>query len=76
MQSDLASLALQAAAANQAGASQAITAGQSLLSQLRQFKAVGRLIIDLPGLVAAEPGSNKDILLRNGDMLVIPTKEK
>jgi polysaccharide biosynthesis/export protein len=76
MQSDLASLALQAAAANQAGASQAITAGQSLLGQLRQFKAVGRLIIDLPGLLEAQPGSAKDVILRNGDTLVVPTQKQ
>ena len=35
LQSDLASMALKAAAANQAGASQAITSGQSLLGQLQ-----------------------------------------
>lgn len=76
MQSDLASLSLQAAAANQAGASQAITAGQSLLSQLRQFKAVGRLTIDLPGLLSAPPGSTKDIVLRDGDVLIIPVQKQ
>jgi protein involved in polysaccharide export with SLBB domain len=75
LQTDLASLSLQAAAANQAGASQALIAGQSLLGQLRQTKAVGRLVIDLAGVVAGEAGSAKDVILKNGDRLVIPQQK-
>ncbi|MEP7311092.1 MAG: SLBB domain-containing protein [Pseudomonadota bacterium] len=75
VQTDLASLSLQAAAANQAGASQALIAGQSLLGQLRQTKAVGRLVIDLGAVVAAEPGSAQDVVLKNGDRLVIPQQK-
>ena len=52
MQRDLALLALQGAAANQAGAGGALSVGQSLLGQLHGAKAVGRLVIDLPRRVA------------------------
>jgi polysaccharide biosynthesis/export protein len=73
LQADLASLALQAAAANQADASQALASGQSLLTQLKQSRAVGRLIIDLPGLMNEGQGSLKDVVLRNGDFLLVPS---
>ena len=76
LQADLASMALQAAAANQAGASQALTSGQSLLGQLQATTAVGRLVIDLPALLASEPGSDKDVVLRNGDTLVVPLQKQ
>jgi polysaccharide biosynthesis/export protein len=72
LQSSLASLALQAAAANQAGASQALATAEPLLAQLRNTTAVGRLAIDMPGLLAAPPGSAKDVELRDGDELVVP----
>lgn len=72
MRSDLASMSLQAAVANQGGASQALAAGQSLLTQLQSSKAVGRMVIDLPGLLATDAGSAKDVELRDGDKLVIP----
>ncbi len=51
MQNDIAFVALQGTVANQAGAASALTVGQSLLSQLRQAKAVGRLVINLPALL-------------------------
>ncbi|MGE0520999.1 MAG: SLBB domain-containing protein [Candidatus Binatia bacterium] len=72
LQTDLATAALQSANANQVGAGTALTVGQSLLAQLRSAKAVGRLVIDLPAAVAAVPGSESDINLRDGDRLVIP----
>jgi len=72
MQSDLAALSLQAAAANQSGASAALTAGQGLLEQMKNAKPVGRMVIDLPALMALGRGSSKDIALRDGDLLVIP----
>lgn len=76
LQGDIAALSLQAAAANQAGASQAMQAGQSLLTQLKQSKAVGRLVIDLPGVVGSEPGSAKDVILRDGDTLIVPPQKQ
>ncbi len=76
MQSDLAILAVQAAGANQAGASQTLATGQSLLAQLKQSRAVGRLVIDLPGLLEGEMGSAKDVILRDGDHLIIPPQKQ
>jgi polysaccharide biosynthesis/export protein len=72
LQNDLSTLALQGAAANQAGAGTALTVGQSLLSQIRSAKAVGRLVIDLPGVIRAQAGSVNDVILRDGDRLIVP----
>jgi polysaccharide biosynthesis/export protein len=72
LQSSLVTMSLQAAAANQAGASQALASAQPWLLQLRGSKAVGRLRIDMPGLMTSQPGSVKDIELRDGDDLVVP----
>jgi polysaccharide biosynthesis/export protein len=72
LQSDLASTALMAAAANQAGGGQALAVGQSLLNQLKSTRAVGRLVIDLDGVIKSEPGSSSDVALRDGDRLIIP----
>jgi protein involved in polysaccharide export with SLBB domain len=72
LQSDLAAAALSAAAANQGGAGQALTVGQSLLTQLKNTKAVGRLVIDLNSVLQARVGSSADVVLREGDRLIIP----
>jgi polysaccharide export outer membrane protein len=72
LQNDLATLALQGAAANQAQAGTALTVGQSLLSQLKSSKAVGRLVIDLPRTLRAGPGSAGDLALKGGDQLIVP----
>ena len=72
MQRDLAILALQAAAANQAGAATAMSVGQSLLGQLKNAQAVGRLVIDLPRLESAPLGSTYDVVLHDGDTLIVP----
>lgn len=72
MQRDLAFLALQGATANQTGGAAALSLGQTLMSQLRGAKAVGRLVIDLPGALRAPPGSANDVILRNGDTLIVP----
>jgi protein involved in polysaccharide export with SLBB domain len=71
LQKDLAILAIQGAAANQAQAGSALTFGQTLMTQLRGSKAVGRLVINLPRVVNAQ-NSTGDILLRDGDRLLIP----
>jgi polysaccharide biosynthesis/export protein len=77
MRSDLASLALQAAAANQTGASQAaLAAGQNVLDELKRAQPVGRMVIDLRGLISEGKGSSKDISLRNGDYLVVPQQRQ
>ena len=72
MQRDLAILALQSAAANQAGAATAMSVGQSLLGQLKNAQAVGRLVIDLPKLERSPMGSTYDVVLHDGDTLIVP----
>lgn len=52
----------------------ATSIGQSLLAELETTKAVGRLVIDLPAVIGAAPGSADDVLLKDGDRLVIPRK--
>jgi len=76
LQGDLAATALSAAAANQGGAGQALTVGQSLLTQLKATKAVGRLVIDLNALEAAKKDLTIDVTLRDGDRLIIPKQKQ
>jgi polysaccharide export outer membrane protein len=72
MQRDLTVLALQTAAVGQGGGASALSVGQSLLSQLRTSKGVGRLVIDLPRLTHSPVGSSADVVLRGGDQLIVP----
>jgi polysaccharide export outer membrane protein len=76
LQSDLAAAALQATAANQGQAGAALTVGQSLLTQLKSTKAVGRLVIDLDAVLANPRGSASDVVLREGDLLIIPKQKQ
>jgi len=76
LQGDLAAAALSAAAANQGGAGQALTVGQSLLNQLKGTKAIGRLVIDLDNVVSAPTNSASDVVLRDGDRLLIPKQKQ
>lgn len=79
LQSDLAALSLEAVASSAvtsnsggaAGAGQALVVGQQLLAQLRDSKPVGRLVIDL-AQVNRRPGAPGDVLLRDGDRLLVP----
>jgi polysaccharide export outer membrane protein len=72
LQGDLATTALQAAAANQAGAGQALAVGQSLLNQVKTTKAVGRLVINLSDVMQSPVGSENDVALSEGDLILIP----
>ena len=74
MQVDLAAMAVAgvASGAPNAGNNNAITIGQSLMGQLRSQKAVGRLVIDLPKMMHSRPGSSYDVILRDGDQLIVP----
>ena len=72
MQTDLAALALEGAAAGLPNSGSALTVGNSLLGQLRAQRAVGRLVIDLPKMMHARPGSATDVILRDGDQLIVP----
>lgn len=76
LQSDLATLALQGAQANQTGVAQSLSVGQSLFSQLKSAKAVGRLVIDLDQVLASRLGSEQDVVLRDGDMLIVPRQRQ
>jgi protein involved in polysaccharide export with SLBB domain len=73
LQRDIAALALQATQEN-SQASQALTIGQSLLSDLRTTKAVGRLVFSLEDVAANPAGSQWDIELKDGDRILIPRR--
>jgi polysaccharide export outer membrane protein len=77
MQTDIATMALQASAASQlngqgSNPASSLAIGQTLLAQLKASKAVGRLVIDLPRVVSDRIGSEYDVVLRNGDDLIVP----
>src|SRR6266404_75081 len=82
LQSDLASMSLEAvagsAATNSAGgggnAAQGLAVGQQLMNQLRETKPVGRLVIDLRRVVKGPVGTVGDVVLRDGDKLLLPKK--
>ena len=76
MQNDIAFVALQGTVANQSGAASALQVGQQLLMQLRAAKAVGRLVIDLPHMLRAPIRSSYDVVLRDGDQLIVPKFEQ
>jgi len=77
LQADIATMALASAAANQQGAAQASTVGQSLLSQLKASKAVGRLVIDLDRAAEAEsPSVAGRLVMQDGDQLLIPRRSQ
>jgi protein involved in polysaccharide export with SLBB domain len=77
LEADLATMALQsgrAAAIQGERVDQSLAVGQSLLGQLRRAEPVGRLVIDLPG--AAEGREELDVVLRNGDRLLVPERRQ
>jgi protein involved in polysaccharide export with SLBB domain len=76
MSQDLGSLALQAAQAldsSENSAADTLAIGQSLLNDIRNSEPVGRLVIDLDQVLAAKPGSIRDVILKDGDVLRVPT---
>lgn len=82
LQGDLAALSLEvvagsAAVSNGGGAaaaSQGLLVGQQLLGQLRDAKPVGRLVINAEGAFTGQPGGSFDLVVKDGDKLVIPKK--
>jgi protein involved in polysaccharide export with SLBB domain len=79
MRQDLGTLALQASQeGGQAGAQAAETLaiGQSLLTELQSAEPVGRLVIDLDRVMAAQPATSDDVILKNGDRLRIPKRSQ
>lgn len=80
MRVELGVLALRAVATSSGGnagnASSALIVGRSLLQQLQGEKAVGRLVINLPRIVREQSNSPYDVVLRNGDELIVPKFEQ
>jgi polysaccharide export outer membrane protein len=77
MQQDLGSLALQSSQTGGPMGSQAaetLAIGRSLLDELKAAEPVGRLVIDLDRVLAAEAGSNSDLMLKSGDRLRVPRR--
>jgi polysaccharide biosynthesis/export protein len=80
MQVELGVLALRASATSTginigAGANTMIVA-KSLLEQLKGEQAVGRLVINLPKIMSQPADSPYDVILRNGDELIVPKFEQ
>jgi polysaccharide biosynthesis/export protein len=71
-QAELAAQSAQPAGYTVAGAASPLAVGQALLAQLKVAKPVGRLVIDLPRLLREPERSTADVVLRNGDRLIIP----
>jgi polysaccharide biosynthesis/export protein len=74
MQTELAAMAVAGVASGAPGSNSGnvIAVGQTLLGQLRSQKAVGRLVINLPRMMRERPGSPDDVILRDGDQLIVP----
>lgn len=68
LQSDITAVALE----EENGADQADTleVGQNLLDQVEEAEPLGRLVIDLPSLLAGS--GRQDVIVRDGDQLFIP----
>lgn len=76
MRLDIAGMALMTTRAGLIGGESAISIGQTLLSELQSTTAVGRLVINLRAAMTARPGSSNDILLENGDELIVPRQQQ
>lgn len=72
MKSDLAQVSLMTAQEGRGDAAQALAVGNQLLTDLKNTEPVGRLVIDLNGSMQAKPGSSADVILKNGDELMVP----
>ncbi len=80
MKIELGVLALRAVATTQGGgtgnAANALIVGKSLLGQLQSERAVGRLVINLRRIMRSPADSPDDVILRNGDKLMVPKFEQ
>jgi protein involved in polysaccharide export with SLBB domain len=63
--------AMQRPQGGQATADSALLVGESLMNLLRDARPVGRLVVDIPAALAT-PGGPRDVLLKDGDMLLVP----
>ena len=80
LQGDIAALTLESVAVSTTSANAtnnaatSIAIGQQLISQLRESKPVGRLVISVDRAMKRPAGSVDDVELRDGDKLLIPKK--
>jgi protein involved in polysaccharide export with SLBB domain len=75
LESDLATLSLETL---EETGTEALTVGQSLLTQLRTTEPVGRMVIDVEQIVAgtARERRTNDIELRDGDRILVPVRSQ
>ncbi len=66
LEADLMSMSLE----ERAQGADSVATGRSLLAQLRQSRAVGRLVIDLRGIASGD--ERVDVEMRNSDRLLVP----
>ncbi len=69
LEADIVAFSLQSLQTD-TNAAQALSIGQSLLEQLRETRATGRLVINVKEILAGT--ASMDIVLRDGDRLLIP----
>ena len=67
LQSDIAAVALEEEGEDQ---SEVLALGENLLEQVESVEPLGRLVIDLPELLAG--AMEADVIARNGDQLILP----
>lgn len=72
LEADLAAVSLEALQSDPEKAA-AYTQAKGMLTRLQTTEPVGRLVIDLPGLMAQQT-VNKDVVLQEGDVITIPQK--
>ena len=73
LESDISASSLEKAQED-AKQAEALSTAKGLLPQLRAARATGRLVIDLPVLLSAGDNGEHDVVLKDGDTLVIPAK--
>lgn len=73
LESDIAAASLEKAQ-EEAKQAEALATARSLLPQLKDARATGRLVIDLPRLTKEGAGSDYDVVLKGGDRLIVPQK--
>jgi len=75
LEADIATLSLEA---RDTSGAQTLETGESLLRQLREVEAVGRLVIDLEQLAARTTAAElvNDVELRDGDRLLVPKQSQ
>jgi len=76
LESDISAASLESTKgdAKDANIQQAVTVGKSLVTQLRNTKAAGRLVINLKKILASKntDSTNTPLFVKDGDMLVVP----